>query len=69
MSTPPAEGGGFLVFITKVRCRILDGNAIERLRSIFSKVCLDFEAQLVELDGQDNHVHLLVNRSTPYRLW
>jgi putative transposase len=24
-------------------------------------VCLDFEAQLVELDGQDHHVHVLVN--------
>jgi putative transposase len=50
-----------LVFITKIRYRIFDGNAIERLRAIFSKVCLDFEAQLVEMDGQDNHVHLLVN--------
>ena len=40
---------------------IFEGNAIERLRAIFSKVCLDFEAQLVEMDGQDNHVHLLVN--------
>ena len=50
-----------LVFITKYRSRIFDGNAIERLRAIFSKVCLDFEAQLVEMDGEDNHVHLLVN--------
>ena len=50
-----------LVFITKYRYRIFDGNAIERLRAIFSKVCLDFEAQLVEMDGEDNHVHLLVN--------
>jgi len=50
-----------LVFVTKYRYRIFDGNAIERLRAIFSKVCLDFEAQLVEMDGEDNHVHLLVN--------
>jgi len=50
-----------LVFITKYRYRIFDGNALERLRAIFSKVCLDFEAQLVEMDGEDNHVHLLVN--------
>ena len=50
-----------LVFVTKYGYGILDGNAIERLRAIFSKVCLDFESQLVEMDGVDNHVHLLVN--------
>ena len=50
-----------LVFITKYRYRVLDGNAIERLRAMFSKVCLDFEAHLVEMDGEDHHVHLLVN--------
>ena len=50
-----------LVFVTKYRYRTFDGNALERLRAIFSKVCLDFEAQLVEMDGEDNHVHLLVN--------
>jgi len=50
-----------LVFVTKYRYRTFDGNALERLRAIFSKVCRDFEAQLVEMDGEDNHVHLLVN--------
>ncbi|AHK79920.1 transposase [Ectothiorhodospira haloalkaliphila] len=24
------------------------------------KVCTDFEAQLIEMDGEDDHVHLLV---------
>jgi putative transposase len=38
-----------------------DGAAITRLRTIFTNVCKDFEAQLVEMDGEDNHVHLLVN--------
>ncbi len=49
-----------LVFVTKYRCRVFDGDAINRLRSIFAKVCTDFEAQLIEIDGEDNHVHLLV---------
>jgi putative transposase len=31
------------------------------LRHIFSKVCTDFEAVLVEIGGESNHVHLLVN--------
>ena len=36
-------------------------DAIQRLRSIFQKVCTDFEAQLVDMSGEDNHVHLLLN--------
>jgi REP-associated tyrosine transposase len=47
--------------VTKYRHRVLDGDAINRLRAIFSKVCADFEAALVEMDSEDNHVHLLVN--------
>jgi len=31
------------------------------LRSIFASVYLDFESQLVEFDGEDDPVHLLVN--------
>ncbi len=50
-----------LVFVTKYRYRIFDADAISRLRDIFTKVCTDFEAQLVEMNGEDNHVHLLVN--------
>jgi len=50
-----------LVFVTKYRRCLLDGQAIERLRLIFSKVCSDFAAVLVQLDGEGNHVHLLVN--------
>ena len=49
-----------LVFVAKYRRKVFDGEAIERLRQIFAKVCRDFEAQLVEMDGEDNHVHLLV---------
>jgi len=37
-------------------------------RAIFSKVCLDFAAQLAELDGQDHHVHWLVNDPAKHSL-
>jgi len=50
-----------LVFVAKCRHCILDSQAIEALRPIFSKVCIDFQAQPVELDGQRDHLHLLVN--------
>lgn len=49
-----------LVFVTKYRGRVFDVEAIEDLRNIFSKVCKDFEAKLVEMDGEQDHVHLLV---------
>ncbi len=49
-----------LVFVTKYRRNVFDGDAIATLRSIFSSVCTDFGATLVEMNGEDNHVHLLV---------
>jgi putative transposase len=49
-----------LVFVTKYRRGVFDADAIERLRAIFAKVCADFEAKLIEMDGEDDHVHLLV---------
>src|SRR6202048_2344321 len=49
-----------LVFVTKYRYRVFDGKTVESLRMIFAKVCTDFETTLVEMDGEDNHVHLLV---------
>lgn len=50
-----------LVFVTKYRRCILDGQALATLRHIFSKVGMDFESQLIQMDGASNHVHLLVN--------
>ena len=50
-----------LVFVTKYRRDALSALAIDDLRSIFSKLCTDFEAELVECDGEDDHVHLLIN--------
>ena len=49
-----------LVFLAKYRRKVFDLAAIDRLRELFAKVCNDFEAQLVEMDGERDHVHLLV---------
>ena len=49
-----------LVFVAKYRRGVFDGDALCRLRTIFAKTCADFEAQLIEMDGEDDHVHLLV---------
>ena len=50
-----------LVFVTKYRRGVFTKEVIDDLRTIFTGVCLDFEAELTEFDGQDDHVHLLVN--------
>lgn len=49
-----------LVFVTKYRRGVLSDRAIEVIREAATKVCADFEARLVEMDGDDDHVHLLV---------
>lgn len=49
-----------LVFVAKYRRKVFDGDAIDRMRRMFVKVCEDMEASLVEMDGEENHVHLLV---------
>lgn len=49
-----------LVFVTKYRKKVFTANAINILNIIFSEVCTNFEAQLVEMDGEKDHVHLLI---------
>ena len=49
-----------LVFVTKYRRDVLSELSITDLRNIFKKVCTDFEATLVECNGEDDHVHLLI---------
>lgn len=50
-----------LVFVAKYRRQVFDKEAIDRLRKLFAKICTDFEAELIEMDGERDHVHLLVN--------
>ena len=50
-----------LVFVTKYRRGVFTKAVLNELREIFSAVCTDFEAELIEFDGEDDHVHLLVN--------
>ncbi|MEJ2445391.1 MAG: transposase, partial [Exilibacterium sp.] len=42
-----------LVFVTKYRREVFTKAIIEDLRGIFASVCTDFEAELVEFDGED----------------
>ncbi|MEV0613262.1 IS200/IS605 family transposase [Nonomuraea sp. NPDC050404] len=50
-----------LVFVTKFRHRVFNGEHLTRLEEIMRDVCADFETELREFNGEHNHVHLLVN--------
>lgn len=50
-----------LVFVTKYRKKVFTKAILQALEETFRTVCMDFEAQLIEFDGEKDHVHLLVN--------
>jgi len=50
-----------LVFVPRYRRKVFDADALERLQTVFAKVCGDFEATLDEFNGEPDHVHLLVH--------
>jgi putative transposase len=50
-----------LVFVTKYRRDVFTREILHELEAVFASVCRDFGATLVEFDGEDDHVHLLVN--------
>ncbi|MBO0653979.1 IS200/IS605 family transposase [Streptomyces triculaminicus] len=50
-----------LVFVTKYRHKVFSDQHLTRLEEIMRSVCEDFEVELVEFNGENNHVHLLVN--------
>ncbi len=49
-----------LVFVTKYRRRVFTKTILDRMEDVFKTVCNDFEADLVEFDGEKDHVHLLI---------
>lgn len=57
-----------LVFVTKYRRNVLSERAVEVIREACQGVCNDFDARLVELNGEDDHVHLLVEYPTTVAL-
>jgi putative transposase len=49
------------VFVTRYRRDVFTREILGDPHRIFSSTCADFGAELVELDGEEDHVHLLVN--------
>lgn len=49
-----------LVFVTKYRRGVFDDAMLTRCEEIMRAVCVDFGADLREFDGEEDHVHVLV---------
>ena len=49
-----------LVFVTKYRRGALTSEILTDCEAIMRRVCADFGCELVEFNGEDDHVHLLV---------
>ncbi|SBT88302.1 putative transposase [Streptomyces sp. DI166] len=50
-----------LVFVTRYRRGVFNDDMLAVCEAAMRKVCEDFEAELVEFNGEDDHVHLLVH--------
>ena len=50
-----------LVFVTKYRKVSFSSRVLEHMEEVFKSVCNDFESELVEFEGEGDHVHLLIN--------
>jgi putative transposase len=49
-----------LVFVTKYRRGVFNGPMLDTCEHIMTETCDDFGVTLVEFNGEDDHVHLLV---------
>jgi putative transposase len=50
-----------LVFVTKYRHNVSTDAHLTLCEEIMRAVCAGFETELTEINGETNHVHLLVN--------
>ncbi|ABK50453.1 IS200/IS605 family transposase [Vibrio parahaemolyticus] len=50
-----------LVFTTKYRRKLFTGVMIEQLREAFESACVKLECELIEMDGEQDHIHLLIS--------
>lgn len=49
-----------LVFVKKYRKGVFTDEMLKGLVDVFQETCLQMECELLECNGEDNHVHLLV---------
>ena len=50
-----------LIFITKYRGKTLSNEALEYIENIMKDIATGFEVEITEINGENDHVHLLIN--------
>ncbi len=50
-----------LVFVTKYRKKVFTDAILKDLEAIFKDVARDFESEIIEMNGESDHIHLLLN--------
>ncbi|MFF1569074.1 IS200/IS605 family transposase [Streptomyces sp. NPDC058293] len=50
-----------LVFVTKYRRKAVTDKMLKRCEETMREACTDFEAELKQFNGEEDHVHLLVH--------
>ena len=50
-----------MVFVTKYRLCVFDVDMLHRLEEVFNSVCKSWDSELLEFNGEQDHVHLLVS--------
>ncbi len=50
-----------LMFVCKRRGKVVERRHLDRLRALGAQGCGDFEIELLEFNGEQDHVHLLVS--------
>jgi putative transposase len=49
-----------VVFVTKYRRNVITQDIMEAMKSIFIEICDNSGAKLLEMNGEDDHVHLMI---------
>ena len=49
-----------LVFVTKYRQQVFNSQHLKLMLDTFSDICTEFKADLIEFNGESDHVHLLI---------
>lgn len=52
-----------IVFVTKYRKKVITTEILKDLENIFSRLCGNAKSELIEFNGESDHVHLLVDIS------
>nr|WP_083890034.1 IS200/IS605 family transposase [Crinalium epipsammum] len=52
-----------IVFVTKYRSKVINLEILNRLQQIFTDLCEQQKSILIEFNGEEDRVHLLVNLS------